>query len=573
MIFTVGHSTLTPEEYLKTLALGEVSAVIDVRSHPGSSHVPVFGRAEMQKWLSAAHIDYEWCPDLGGWADRDAPLADSFRRYGVDVEVYTHGAFPKARIAKKIRDNINPRCPQHGGVRQDGECTCDQRQNPIWQNYGFYDYSFYMMLPRFTQAARQLAERGQHQNVAIMCAEILPWRALEINTPVLTPTGWKAMGELHVGDHVIGSDGYATKVVAIPFRGTAPLYDIKLADSTTIRCSGDHQWAVEAFSGGVRKRWILSTADMHSRNRKTRNRWAIPATPPVQYQQADELPVHPYLFGVLLGDGGFYAGPNPNISRGSGGSTPRWTSNTTDGNCMAVIITPLTSDSIQRRPHHDSANASVYMLIGNNTRNALKAIGIWGTTDLDKYIPDLYLKASVTDRWHLLRGLMDTDGHVSADGNTVKFYNSAPALIEGVAELVRSLGGTARIWSRDRQEPNTHRAYSISIRTPGCPFWLPRKIVRWRLSRHRFSRRIVSITPTERGECQCITVSADDGLFITAGFTLTHNCHRAMIADYLGFIGTPVQHLQPKLTQHDAQSRLDRYAPKILTVWQSDQIN
>jgi uncharacterized protein (DUF488 family) len=176
VIYTVGHSTLPPQQFLGILVPDRITTVIDVRSHPGSSYVPVYGQEQMRRWLTADHIGYEWWPDLGGWAEQDADQAERLCPYGVDVTAYTHGAFPKGRIAKKVGDGTNPRCPKHGGARRDGECTCAQRRDPLWQNYGFYDYSFFMAQPRFLQAAQFLVQRGQQQDVAIMCAEAVWWR-------------------------------------------------------------------------------------------------------------------------------------------------------------------------------------------------------------------------------------------------------------------------------------------------------------------------------------------------------------------------------------------------------------
>ena len=68
MLFSIGHSSLTQEEFLALAA--RLGVVVDVRSHPASRHSPHFNRAELERWLPRAGIAYEWLPALGGWRGR-----------------------------------------------------------------------------------------------------------------------------------------------------------------------------------------------------------------------------------------------------------------------------------------------------------------------------------------------------------------------------------------------------------------------------------------------------------------------------------------------------------------------
>ena len=65
-LLTVGHGTLRSEELAELLGSAGVQLVVDVRSAPGSRRHPHFGRAELERWLPAAGIDYRWEKDLGG---------------------------------------------------------------------------------------------------------------------------------------------------------------------------------------------------------------------------------------------------------------------------------------------------------------------------------------------------------------------------------------------------------------------------------------------------------------------------------------------------------------------------
>ncbi|WP_279606952.1 LAGLIDADG family homing endonuclease, partial [Burkholderia vietnamiensis] len=75
---------------------------------------------------------------------------------------------------------------------------------------------------------------------------------------------------------------------------------------------------------------------------------------------------------------------------------------------------------------------------------ALEALGLWGCTSRDKFIPRAYLDAEKSVRLDLLRGLLDTDGWVESWG-TVRYSTASPQLARDVCELARSLGAWCSI--------------------------------------------------------------------------------------------------------------------------------
>lgn len=150
MIYTVGHSTLEIPEFLKVVA--DLTTIWDIRSHPGSIH-PQFNKEAMETWLPQNGKEYIWEPRLGGWRDVHISLAEKFEPYGVNVKAYSGRKFPKQQIAASRTD-----------------------REPSWTNVGLYEYSFFMMLPEFHDAAAELVERGKKENVGICCAECLWWK-------------------------------------------------------------------------------------------------------------------------------------------------------------------------------------------------------------------------------------------------------------------------------------------------------------------------------------------------------------------------------------------------------------
>ena len=169
LLYTVGHSTLDQQHFLRILQNGEIDCLMDVRSHPGSRW-PWFHLEQMRQWVPAAGIEYVWEPRLGGWRDEDADRQQWARDWGVDVAAYACRGFPKQRIARRTGPDVDPACPQHGALARPGECSCPGHQ-PTWTVVGFWDYAVYMALPQFIAGLADLASQVPDRRIAIMCQE------------------------------------------------------------------------------------------------------------------------------------------------------------------------------------------------------------------------------------------------------------------------------------------------------------------------------------------------------------------------------------------------------------------
>lgn len=342
-------------------------------------------------------------------------------------------------------------------------------------------------------------------------------RAQPLDEPVATPGGWKPMGDIKVGDLVLGSNGEATKVVAVPYRGTDEVWEVRTRSGRVVRCCGDHLWTIRTGRGHIR---TVSTRELAKMSGANRDSTAyLPMSPVAQFDPVD-LPIDPYLLGMLLGDGTMvYA-------------NPRWTSTTVDGTEIVNRVADKTTDTIHRVTHNSSPDASRYALRGGQTQKALVELGLAGAWGIDKHIPEVYLRGSKEQRYELLRGLMDTDGCATKDGKNL-FSSTSKQLIDAMVELVRSLGGTATVRpmhkSRREQNPHWAEAWFVAIRTPECPFALSRKVARWKPPTQTYDR-IDEVTATGQVvDQQCITVDAEDGLYLTKGYAVTHNCNLGIL--------------------------------------------
>jgi replicative DNA helicase len=124
-------------------------------------------------------------------------------------------------------------------------------------------------------------------------------KALALDTPLPTPTGWTTMGEVMVGDHLLGADGRPTRVVAATEVLTdRPCYEVQFSDGSVILADGHHQWLTEtgSASGSAQVRTTEEIAATVRRNHSVTN------TAPLQLPER-ELSIPPYTLGSWLGAG------------------------------------------------------------------------------------------------------------------------------------------------------------------------------------------------------------------------------------------------------------------------------
>lgn len=92
-------------------------------------------------------------------------------------------------------------------------------------------------------------------------------KALALDTPVPTPTGWTTMGEIRTGDSVYDEAGVPCRVTdAWDIRYGRPCYEIEFSDGSTIVADGEHQWFVDTDAS---RRSARLKANPPNRPRKT----------------------------------------------------------------------------------------------------------------------------------------------------------------------------------------------------------------------------------------------------------------------------------------------------------------
>jgi len=401
-----------------------------------------------------------------------------------------------------------------------------------------------------------------------------------INSLVATPQGWQTIGSLKIGDNIFGKDGKAQKVTGIYPQGIRPVYEIKTNDGGFCYADEDHLWLVRISSSANSKKaeWRtfttkkilekgvrLKPSEARSKsNRKGVLNFELPICSPLEYEKKD-LFISPYILGVLIGDGSL--GANKCII-----TNP-------DQEIVDRVKSELNIN--YRLSEHNLAEKycrrfNIVLNKGVKSENEynkeIKKLGL-DTKSIYKFIPKIYKQASIDQRLDLLQGLMDTDG--TANKNRVSYSTLSYTLALDIVELVRSLGGIAKIRSYDRKEKGIE--FCVNVKINLNPFSLERKAKEWKPS--YISRYISEITKVENEECVCIKVSNNDSLYITDDYIVTHNTTLALsseaplLLDYdggayrAGIRGNsiPIESWQDSLDLLDA-SKLDDELKEVLAI-------
>jgi len=135
--------------------------------------------------------------------------------------------------------------------------------------------------------------------------EVLYGGPLAYDTKVVTPSGYKTMGEIAVGDYVATPSGKFSKVVEIPFEGHEKSYLVEFEDGTSIVASKGHKWQVgtsDWAKTGNPFRTKITEELLDFSLPRNRSKYFVKVSSPVEFEKVNTL-LDPYFIGALLGDG------------------------------------------------------------------------------------------------------------------------------------------------------------------------------------------------------------------------------------------------------------------------------
>jgi replicative DNA helicase len=363
-------------------------------------------------------------------------------------------------------------------------------------------------------------------------------KALKVDTPLPTPTGWTTMADVAVGDWLVGPDGEPTRVVATTdVMVGRPCYEVEFSDGTVIVADAEHQWLTETrasrksaqaaaiqynryknqqtFAAVRTTRDIAETLRCPTQDRRLNH--SVVNTAPLQTTEKDLL-VPPYTLGAWLGDGtsaaaqittadpeillrieadGFVTYPSavakyryqlrlpeaPPVAQRECVVCGRLfvpqtsqvrTCGRTCGGRARFISDPVAAPTCS---HCNGPSCGLRLC--QDCRNAVGTLQAQLRTIGvlgQKHIPAEYLRASEQQRRALLAGLLDTDGTVTA-GGSVQFCVTNRRLADDVAELIVSLGYRCQTSTKrvNGRRPDTSVAYTLTFATEDGVFGLHRK--------------------------------------------------------------------------------------------------
>jgi replicative DNA helicase len=357
-------------------------------------------------------------------------------------------------------------------------------------------------------------------------------KALALDTPLPTPAGWTTMGEVSVGDQLLGADGRpVTVVAATEVMHGRPCYEVEFSDGEIIVADGQHQWLTwtrrarryDAQTRGHAREFanpvppeVVTTEQiggtLRCRTADHRPNHAVCMPQPFELPDAD-LPIPPYALGAWLGDG-------ESASARFTSFDPEIVMHVEASGLVAVPQGP-------RCPYRMAFAAKP----DGTLQAVLRTLGVLG----NKHIPLGYLRGSEAQRRALLAGILDTDGTVTSTGS-IQLAVTSRELAESVRELVLSLGyrcsmSTKRVKGRSEASST---CYMVNFTTPDQVFWLGRKHLlhkeRLRHDRQRTRwRYIVDVRSAPSRPVRCVQVDSADRLYLAGRSMIpTHNSTLAL---------------------------------------------
>ncbi len=402
-------------------------------------------------------------------------------------------------------------------------------------------------------------------------------KALALDTVLATPTGVTTMGEVAVGDELLGADGRPVRVVAATeVLVDRPCYEVTFSDGTRIVADAEHQWATQTRAERRRPsptptvrttREIAATVRCLTADGRANH--SVPTTAPLALPDA-QLPLPPYVLGAWLGDGHAAGARLTTIDHeilmwieADGITVVPQTSPVLFGLALpapdpvaprACVVcgasfTPATSQvrtcgrscggrakavsaPVPAPTCADCGGPSCGLVRCQSCRDdhgtvpaLLRGLGVLG----DKHIPAIYLRASEAQRRRLLAGLLDTDGTVNPTGS-VQFTTTSPRLADDAHDLISGLGyrvGVSRKPVQGRTAASSI-AFTLTFATSDEVFRLSRKQLvhkeRCRGGERSGLRYITAVRAIPSVPVRCVEVDNADHLYLaTRAMIPTHN--------------------------------------------------
>lgn len=354
-----------------------------------------------------------------------------------------------------------------------------------------------------------------------------------LSSKVLTPKGWVRNGDLKVGDLICTPFSTPQPIKALYPQGVVDIYEFRTSDGRVTDCGLDHLWEVRTTKQVHKYRqhrdrrnfMILTTREIIERMNNGQPLFI--QVPDAQEFEHKNLPIDPYLLGVLIGDGCL----TPNSS-----ARNRIVISTAEQDIVDRCAAIMQAERVTPSLH--SYSKYFYTPQSEAIQDYLSSVGL-NTYSYNKFIPQEYLFADIEQRRALLAGLFDTDGCVESK-NRLSYSTTSKQLKDDFVHLCRSLGYVVKVKEDKRPKyTNCNVAYDISICTFDKIFTSEKhnrryeenlRKCKWEYHRTNNHVRIESIKFIRREAAQCLYLDYPDHLYILDDFITTHNTAGAILA-------------------------------------------
>lgn len=405
-----------------------------------------------------------------------------------------------------------------------------------------------------------------------------------LSSKILTPTGWQTMGDMKIGSKVIAADGKKAKVIGVYPKGVKDVYRVTFDDHTFVDCGLEHLWEVKTIDDRRRgrKARVVNTKQMLDnfilgKNSKTPyHNYSVRLVKPIEFEsQLNKNDLKPYVLGALIGDGslGYKSGI-------------KFT--TADKEILLRIKKELPSTDKIIKYSGDNYDYGISKkedirtkegyFTSSYTQNKLKEYNMKEKRSEEKFIPKKYLYASKEERIELLRGLMDTDGSIDSRNSSCEFDTTSEQLCYDMLELIRGLGGKAsystkigKYKDKEGKIKECKKVYRIFFKININPFYLKRKSEKYKSPKMNYQKMIVNIEKVRQEECQCIMIDHKEHLYVTDGYTLTHNTENGK--RFMSFVVGKDPDVPNMMVSYSASIAKDKFYNGVITLIEDENGN
>lgn len=359
-------------------------------------------------------------------------------------------------------------------------------------------------------------------------------KAQPLHAKILTPHGYKTMGDIQIGDYVIGGDGVKHKVINTFYQGIRPVYKISFSNGTSCECDIDHLWNVNTLSHRRNRKYANENKDeqsfktislreiidkgwcrIDSKGQKKEYIFNIPNVKPVDFDY-QKICIDPYFLGYYIGNKNF-------------GKKQIYIPDK-DYDEIRVFLTEKMNGQINE--HFDSKRNMCGVVLNNEL--FAKVIEMFNDNQKDNnFIPKEYLYNTLDNRLNFFRGLMDSNGIIGNRG-TCYYSTKNEKLANDVYFLARSFGGKASIKvKQSKYYSQKHNKYiecgiiyivTMSFEDDVVPFKYSRNVEKYKHeNRYNNQVKIFDVQYVRDEETKCILVDSEEHTYVTEDFIVTHN--------------------------------------------------